>query len=712
MPDLSVLQQMRVAASFTLTFLLTGWILGKILVPEKQSVMTRFLLSLSLAVPATVLLGLPGFLVYRLSLSWFGAALLALCVIAVALHRHRLRELFHPKTTWLAGWRRCAACAGLLALVVGISWFGPLQVQKELLLRQGLLAGRPVQWYYVRLAKETIANMGFPATLGEWGQQRPFPTEYAVMSIHTAITARLSGTVNSVFVGEYAFVVACLILLAFFALWSRWLPRWWAFVAAALTLSLRFILGRVDSYAPEVFGLMLVLWSCWLFDVALERRSPRWGALAGLLSATAFLAHAEVWLLTAPLWIATVLGRLIPHLLARYRRHNLCQAPMLMPRSLMTLMVCGLLFMLLAVGGRAVFGGANRMVSLVTLGERGADTTVPSIGQDPTWALQAAMYNPSAVTSEPGNIRRRVFGRVFIRSPYKGLDLGTTPVRVGLALAAAIAVWSLRFSPRRCSRGAITLLSFVVSLYVLAWIMLTVYHTYVPQRATARLTAYDIVVFAPFMAYLGWLATRFLRGLASRLWCRRRAGFWLHRSVPLASTLVPTLLLLVLFAPTFKKLDLYQNPSISPSVYRAYRWIGRNLPQDTVILTNGYTEGTLGSVSGLTGWIDGRAPFLEGSSWRYEATMRLINMRSYFLSPGIKAGLLPDQVDYVLAVRPGTKLGGAYFQTSLRNLANAPNLKRVRSFGGGRVLLFKLVRTRRQAVNAVASEPPGEISFG
>ena len=70
-------------------------------------------------------------------------------------------------------------------------------------------------------------------------------------------------------------------IFAAFALWRRWLPSWWACLAAILTLNVGRVETRLLVYKPEAFAFILLIWAAWLFDEAIERRSRRWGALAG-----------------------------------------------------------------------------------------------------------------------------------------------------------------------------------------------------------------------------------------------------------------------------------------------------------------------------------------------------------------------------------------------------------------------------------------------
>jgi hypothetical protein len=137
--------------------------------------------------------------------------------------------------------------------------------------------------------------------------------------------------------------------------------------------------------------------------------------------------------------------------------------------------------------------------------------------------------------------------------------------------------------------------------------------------------------------------------------------------------------------------------ALSQTGYDAYRWIDANLPAEARILTNAYTDGALAAVSHRVGIVDGRAVYLENPRFLAESTALALGARVVFgqpASPGAASFLDRERVTHLLVATDGpngTDLGGyLLFDTDLDALRADPRLQLVRSFGGGRLLLFEV----------------------
>lgn len=494
----------------------------------------------------------------------------------------------------------------------------------------------------------------------------------------------------------YRIAVVALGLLAGYALWRRWLPPWWAWLASILALSADRVSNRFVSYRPESFGLVLVLWAGWLLDVAFERRSWRWGALAGLVSGSAFLAHVEAWLFTAPLWAGVTLVRFVPWLTRWIRRGtNLSpsgsgQEPRL---YLGILVACGLtLASTIGLGSFATDGGET-IAGLVGGAGESVATTSSFVG-DPTWALRSAMYAPASAAAGPPDLCEGMFKRASVRRPYIGLDLGRWPAQLVLAAGALLVLIALPRAPAPARRGVGVWIVFVLGVTALAGSVCAVYDTYVPERAgPVRIMPMYVFGLAGLLAGTVWVVWSTLRAALRRWWPDRYQGIhWVEGALML---LVSAPLLLA-FTPMGRG-EIREPAADLPLVsYQTYRWMDENLPHDAIILANGFTEGSLGAISKRTGWLDGRSPYMESREWLLEARRELLQARMYFRDPVAHADLLPDEVDYLVVARRDTGLGGSgLFPTDFDALRASPRLHLVREFGGGRIMLYEVTQNGR-----------------
>jgi hypothetical protein len=691
----------RELLSLGAAFFLAGYFAGWIAVPTTLGGWTRFFLSLALAVPGLLLAAAPGAATHSLA-GWnvaLGVAVLGGIAAWRAREELQLALLSLPElpSTLAAALGRIRLLPTLLVL------FAAFAVWATVLAPEGIEhtgSGRPngtIVYYHWGIVDRVVEDGGLPATLPEWGKPREFPYEYAFSVMHGAGTATLAGDSGFVLEERYRIAMVLTAFFAFLALWRRWLPPWWAFLATLLALNVSRVETRLLVYKPEAFAFILVIWSAWLLDEALERRSRGWGALAGLVLATSFLAHPIGSLLVAPLWGGILIGRGAPVLWGRWRRQPV---PALPWRPVLAAI---LVFAVLFGGLRAVLGSTGQ--DLAQQPEHGVDLT-------------RVVYNLAYVSADP-LARPRVpecsepFGVYATVRPFFSshaswffFDLNSrSSVFLMLGMAVVLGGAFLLQSPPRLARwpaeakrALVTWGCYGIGVYLLMLLICFYYSTWVPERVgPMRLMPYWGLIFPIAIAAVAWVASRGLSPFGRRIpsldFAGRRA--WFGGGVGV----LPALLLTSVVLWTFTTIDAGRDRGVPPfyiaeprvggisdSALRAYRWIDGNLPQRALILTNGYTEGAMGTLTRRTGVLDGRTPFAQPDPWRAEAIKWLTQARRFFKDP--RRATAPGGADYVLAARPDVNLGGSYFPTDFQALGHDRGLQPVYASGG--VILYRV----------------------
>lgn len=694
----------RELLSLGVAFFLAGYFAGWIAVPTPLGGWTRFFLSLALAVPGLLLAAAPGAAGHVLA-DWnvvLGVAALGGVAAWRAREELQLAWLALPElpSAFVAALGRIRLLPALLALLAAFAVWATVLVPEGI---EDTGSGRPngtIVYYHWGIVDRVVESGGLPATLPEWGKPREFPYEYAFSVIHGAGTAVLGGDSGFVLEERYRIAMVVTAFFAFLALWGRWLPPWWAFLASLLALNVSRVETRLLVYKPEAFAFVLVIWSAWLFDEALERRSRRWGALAGVVLATSFLAHPIGSLLVAPLWGGILIGRLAPGLWQWARRRRLPAFPW---RPILAAVV---VFALLFGGLRTVIGSTGQ--DLAQQPENGVDLT-------------RVVYNLGYVSADP-LARPRVpecsdpFGVYSTVRPFFSshaswffFDLNSrSSVFLMLGLAVLVGGALLLQSPPRLARwpaaakrAVITWGCYAIGVYLLMLLICFYYSTWVPERVgPMRLMPYWALIFPIFIAGVAWVASR---GVASFM-PRFANPPWLDfdsRQALLGTGvgLVPALLLTAAALWTFTTIDASRDRGVPPfyiaeprvgglsdPALSAYDWIEGNVPENALILANGYTEGALGMLTERTGVLDGRTPFAQPDPWRTEAIGWLAQARRFFKRPG--RAEVPGGADYVLAARRDVNLGGSYFPTDFQGLRRDGGLQPV--YAGGGVILYRV----------------------
>lgn len=694
----------RELLSLGTAFFLAGFFAGWIAVPTPLGGWTRFSLSLALAVPGLLLAAAPGAATHSLA-DWnvaLGVAVLGGIAAWRAREELQLAWLSLPElpATFAAALGRIRLLPALMVLLATFAVWSTVLVPEGI---EDTGSGRPngtIVYYHWGIVDRVVEDGGLPATLPEWGKPREFPYEYAFSVIHGAGTAVLGGDSGFVLEERYRIAMVLMAFFAFLALWRRWLPPWWAFLASLLALNVSRVETRLLVYKPEAFAFVLVIWSAWLFDEALERRSRRWGALAGVVLATSFLAHPIGSLLVAPLWGGILIGRVAPALWQWVRK----QSPPVLPWR--PVLVAVVVFALLFGGLRTLIGSTGQ--DLAQQPENGVDLT-------------RVVYNLAYVSADP-LARPRVpecsdpFGVYSTVRPFFSshaswffFDLNSrSSVFLMLGLAILVGGAFLLQSPPRLARwpaaakrAVITWSCYGIGVYLLMLLICIYYSTWVPERVgPMRLMPYWALIFPIFIAGVAWVASRGVSSLAPRFANPSWLDFdgrqaWLGTGVGL----LPALLLTVATLWTFTTIDASRDRGVPPfyiaeprvggladPALRAYLWIEGNVPENALILANGYTEGALGMLTQRTGVLDGRTPFAQPDPWRAEAIKWLSQARRFFKDPGRTE--VPGGASYVLAARRDVNLGGSYFPTNFQALRRASALQPVYASGG--VILYRV----------------------
>lgn len=695
----------RELLALSASFVAAGYFAGWIAMPTPLGSGTRFFLSLALAVPAFLLACAPGAATHSLAA---GNVLLGLGLLG-GLAAWRAREELQLALLALPGLRSTLpARLGRLQLIPALLvCLAVAAVWATVLVPEGIEDtgnGRPngtIVYYHWGIVDRVVEDGGLPATLPEWGKPREFPYEYAFSVIHGAGTAAIAGDSGFVLEERYRIAMVVMAFFAFLALWRRWLPPWWAFLATLLTLNVSRVETRLLVYKPEAFAFILVIWSAWLFDEALERRSRRWGALAGLVLATSFLAHPIGSLLVAPLWGGILIGRMAPVFWRRLQKRPEGRHFPWRP-----VLVAVVVFAVLFGGLRTVIGSTGQ--DLAQNPEAGTDLT--RVVYNLAYVSADPMAQPRVPEcSEPFGVYSTVRPFFSSNASWFFFDLNSRSsvfLMLGMTILLAGA-FLLQPSPRLASwpmstkRAVITWSCYAIGVYLLALLICVYYSTWVPERVgPMRLMPYWALIFPIFLAGVAWAVSRGLSGLAPRALGRSRLDFegrsaWFGSGVGV----IPALLLTLAVLWTFTTIDAHRDRGVPPfyiaepragglseSALKAYSWIEGNVPPRALILANGYTEGALGMLTQRTGVLDGRTPFAQPDPWRSEAIRWLAQSRRFFKRP--RGVAVPGGADYVLVARRDVNLGGSYFPTDFRALKRDRNLERV--YAGEGVALYRV----------------------
>jgi hypothetical protein len=686
---------LQAGVALALIFVVPGLALGPIIAPGASTPLAR----IGRAVGASLLTTTIGCTV----LAWLGvlapattiALLLTVTALALAVRRRSIRGFRRPSRRAIRWWLGAGAGAVLAA--------GLALIPSRLAVGDSLLPYTSTVWYYANLARVVAVGGGFPASLPEWGTERPFQTDYLPVTAHTAAAIQLLPGDLLVQLELYRLALLVVGLVLATLLFRRWISSWLALLGAILTVTTVRLEFKYLAYKPETFALDLALFGLWLVDRAIVERSRRLAIAAAVTGGLTYLAHAEVFLV----YLAAVAGMVAARsfVVAGGGRRWLGLGIVAGARQRIGL---GFAIVALAIVGGTLANGALtgsfRIVGYVTAeraesaGGAATATFVPeevptgwTLSGDPTWDFYVAAVAPAEV-GQPAP-HRFLDPRMLPRSilvVWSGLDARErTGLVVLLALLALpIVAWPL-LDPRR-RRAVLTWAVFGLAIFAGSYLLFAISHTYVPARTgPRRIMPYELFLAVGAGVFLLWGIDR----LAARGW---QALLPYRGAMLAAGTALAILCSAMVSAGPVTALD-DPEPGITRVGYEAYRWIDTNLPPDARILTNAYTDGALTALAHRVGIVDGRAVYLEDPAFLHESTGLALGARVVFGDPsgaGAKSFLERQRVDHLLVVGPsgsGNDIGGYLpFETDLVALGASPRYTLVRTFGDGRLSLYRV----------------------
>ena len=670
-------------------FVVPGIALGPILVPGASTPLARAgravgVSLLTTSVECTMLAAL-GLLSTASVLLLVGASC-AIGAIHAARTGRRPRRPTRRKLRWLAGAAAGIAVAAALVLV-------PSRVA----VGDALMPYTSTVWYYANLARAVAVTGGFPTALPEWGTMRPFQADYLAVTAHTAAALQLlpGGLPLQIEMYRLALLAAGIVLATL--LLRRWVSSWLAMLGALLLFATARLEFKFLAYKPETFAFAVALFGLWLLDRALVERSWRHAVLAAVAGIVVYLAHAEVFLVLLAFGVAVTVSRA----LATQGRFRVAPA-----RGVLATVVLGATVLLGAfIGGNVangVLSGSFRILGYVA--SQGAAGTAPlasydpallpagwTFTGDPTWDFNVASVAPAADGAPPPT--RFLDARLLPRSilvAWPGLDgrSGAMPLVLAVLVLVPLAAWP--WLDRRRRRAVVAFGMLALLLLAGSYLLFTVSRTYVPMRTgPRRILPYELLVPVGAGLCVLWLVDR----AAARGW---RALFPARGAMVAAGSSLVILAATMVWpgpAPALEDPD----PGITAAGYEAYAWIDANLPVDARILANAYTDGAMTALARRSGILDGRAVYLEDPAFLHESTALCLGARVLFANPdgpGASTFAIQQHVGYLLVVGSGgsgSDVGGyAPFTTDLAALAGSGRYTLVRTFGGGRLLLYRV----------------------
>ncbi len=628
----------------------------------------------------------------------FVLALVAISAIGLGLrwtrNRPRLRLPGRRKRRWWAGAMAGSVIAVALVVRPSQAWVGP-----------DLLPVTSTSWYYANLAQAMATLSRIPTGMAEWGSIHPFQTDYLPVTAHTAGFLLISpgNLLTDTEIYRLAILVAGVVLSV--VLLRRWVSSWAALLGTILLFSTIHLEQKFAGYRPETVAFDLLLFTLWLTDRAIVERRRRLLALAIVASALVFMAHAEVFLVCIAAVAGVGLARIVVVDGASSSRVGLrlrSGRSALRPLGLTLGVVLGGV----GLGSVALFAatGHSGAFGYLASGERSTaainhpqPSEIPAgwtFSDDPTWDFYVAAVAPNYLgVAPPASFRdARLLPRSILQV-WSGVDGRTRPGLVALIALALTPIIAWRWLDARRRRAIVVWLTFGGVLVLGSYFLFAISDTYVPQR-TGGVRLMPYLIFIPVLGatFVLWGVGRALRldRVGGRLGSLVRVPSRLRRVAITAFMTVVAVGVVGLGPPPGGR-----EPALDPTGYRALEWIRANLRADARILANAYTDGSIATVSGRVGIIDGRAVYLEDPGFLAESIALCLGARVVFAdpsAPGAGSFLTRENVGYLL-VSTGGPLGrdvGGYplFQTDTAALAASPRLHLTRSFGGGRLLLY------------------------
>ena len=677
-----------------LLFLLPGAALGPVVLPGASTPLARVGRAAGVSLLATLLLCTLLARLGWLSVPILLASLVGLTALGFAWRRPYLERPSDRRRRWWLAAVAGVVLAGALVVVPSAAAAWP-----------DLLPKSSTTWYYANLA-QSMAQLGaIPAELPEWGALRPFQTDYLPVTAHTAAAMLLVPGDLLTDLELYRLITLALGLLFATLLFRRWVSGWAALLGAVLLLATVRLDQKFDGYRPETVALVVALFTLWVADRAFTERSPRAIAVALVGTTLVFLSHAEVFLILAPALVGIAVART---LIAPGGRGSMIglrtagwRSALWAPALALGLIVGG--GVLGAAGGWALTGESHILGYALGHAEpppadlaHGHPGEVPAgwtFTDDPTWDFYVASVAPALNGQPPPDqfTDTLMLPRSLVHI-WPGLDGRVRSGLVVLLLLTIAPALAWPFLDARRRRFVLGWALFAAGLVIGCLLLFAFADTYVPGRTPGR-RLMPYLLFAPVVAMtvVLWVIGRVL------------APAWRILVPVRGRALAAGLALALLTAGAVSASPLAVagadegDAALSQTGYDAYRWIDANLPPDTRLLANAYTDGAVAAVAHRVGIVDGRAVYLENPTFLAESTALCLGARVVFgtpAAPGASSYLDRERVTHLLVATNGpngTDLGGyLLFDTDVTALRADPRLRLIQSFGDGRLLLFEV----------------------
>jgi hypothetical protein len=547
-------------------------------------------------------------------------------------------------------------------------------------------------WYYANLAQQVATTGGFPDAFPEWGANRPFQTDYAPFTAQSAAVLELMPPDVPGFLEAYRLAVLVAIFCLAVLLLRRWFSTWLAVLGTILLLGTVRLDQRVLVYRPEVFAIALGLFALWLVDRAAVERTPRMIAAAAVALGLVFASHAEVLLVVLPAAAGTAVirGPLRPANTRTGFSLSASRRSLAGPATVAFVCLLGIglgsLVNAAAAGEFRLAGYAGRSVTAGDIAPLPPGALPPGwvLSGDPAWDFFVAATGPTERDLPTSFTDPRLLPRSSLHI-WPRIDGNAVPGRIALIglLLIPLVLWPWLDARRR--RALVVWLIFGVGLFAGSYLIYALSDWYVPQRVGGRrLVPYEL--FVPVIA------------ATTALWAAGRAWPAIRARLPQsAARLLPAVLGAAVVVATISSpagTAQTDEPGLTRVGYDAFDWMRTNLPPDSRILANAYTDGSLTFLSGGAGILDGRAVYLEDPTFLRETTSLLLGARKFFLSPRDPSFLYQENVTYLLVVGPrgsaADLAGYRPFPTDLDALGRDSRYTLVRRFGEQRLLLYQV----------------------
>lgn len=696
----------RVAVALAFLFVLPGLTLGPIVVPGASTHLARLGRAVGVSLVVTALACT---LLARLGLLR-PTILVALLVGMTLLPLHSRLPRRPGRPSWHAlRWWFGAAAGALIAVLLAVLPAGPPSAGATF--PPGATA-----WGDAALAWSTAATGGFLADLPAWGAVGPFGVDHGVFVAHSAAAFVLMPGDRLLQLEQYRLAVLLSGLVLATLLFRRWVSTWIALLGAILLFRTVWVDSFASGYGPVAWAFVVSLFALWLTERAIVERSRRLAVAATVTAAVVFLVDVEVFLVLAAAIAGVVIGRALvmpgggPEsaggLGYRHGRRVGLRAPIGAdigpPLALGAAIIAG--GVLAGLLGDAVLTGDTRILRYLVAGASIEPVPVTLVGPapagwsssgDPTWDFHVAATDAEQFGDPPpaAFIDPRVLASSVVHV-WPWLDGRVLWPLVALAALLAVPLGGWPFADARRQRAILGWTAFVAVLLAGSFLLFSLLPTYVPRRIGPG-GLVPFVAIAPVVAAivaLWWLDRIIGPRLRTRLW---------RGAMPAAGAILALVTAVVVIPgpPTGGASSAVATAAVlSPAGHEAYRWIGANLPPESRVLANAWTQGSFAALTGRTGIVDGPATYLGDPARLARATGLLLDARQVFANPDgadAAAFLAQESVGYLLVAAPaatGTDLGGhAPFEVDLAGLEGSARYRLEQRFGDGRLLLFRVV---------------------